>query len=167
VRGSVATDAVVIAHYGKNGRDIWLYTRSDGTQQYIAIADNGAESQESALQKQLREQGHIALYGIYFDTDIVVPRPESEPTLRHLLELLENDASLHLEVQGHTDNSGAVGHNEKLSDARAASVRQWLIDHGVAADRLTSKGYAATKPVADNGSPEGRAKNRRVEVAKP
>ena len=167
VRGFVGGDAVVVAHYGKNGRDIWLSTHSDGVQQSIAIADTGAETQESNLQKQLRTEGHVALYGIYFDTDIATPRPESEPTLQHLLELLTNDAALHLEVQGHTDTTGTVPHNEQLSAARAASVKQWLVDHGIAADRLTSKGYAATKPVADNKSPEGRAKNRRVEVAKP
>ncbi len=165
-RGAVAGDAVVIAHYGKDGRDIWLYTRGDGSQQSISIADNGEATQETALQKQLREEGHVALYGIYFDTDISIPRPESGPTLQHILELLQNDTALSLEVQGHTDSTGTVEHNEKLSAARAASVRQWLADHGIAAGRLTSKGYASTKPVADNKSPEGRAKNRRVEIAK-
>ena len=121
---------------------------------------------ESALQKQLREEGHFALYGIYFDTDIAIPRPESGPTLQHVLELLQNDTALKLEVQGHTDSTGSVEHNEKLSDARGASVKQWLVDHGIDASRLESKGYAATQPVADNKTPEGRARNRRVEIKK-
>ena len=77
---------------------------------------------------------------------------------------MTGDASLRLEVQGHTDDSGSPEHNAKLSGDRATSVRDWLIAHGIAASRLTSKGYGATKPVADNHTPEGKAKNRRVEV---
>jgi len=153
VRGSVAGDAVVIAHYAKNGRDLWLYTRADGSQQYIAVADFGAEAESSGLRKQIATVGHVALYGIYFDTDIATPRPESETTLQQVLHLLTDDKALRLEIQGHTDNTGTPQHNEALSAARAASVQAWLTAHGIAADRLTSKGYAATKPVADNGSP--------------
>ena len=81
---------------------------------------------------------------------------------------MTDDKALRLEIQGHTDNTGTPQHNEALSAARAASVQAWLTAHGIATDRLTSKGYAATMPVADNRSPEGRAKNRRrVELAKP
>ena len=75
--------------------------------------------------------------------------------------------TLKLEVQGHTDNVGNDAYNQTLSEARAKAVVTWLTQHGVAADRLTAKGYGKTKPVADNGSDEGRAKNRRVEIADP
>jgi OmpA-OmpF porin, OOP family len=166
VRGQVAGDAVVIAHFAKNGRDIWLYTRGDGTKQNINVADYGAQTKQASLRDQLAKDGHVALYGIYFDTDLSTPRPESEATLQNVLKLLRDDATLRLEVQGHTDDVGTADHNAKLSDARAASVKTWLTGHGIAADRLTSKGYGATKPVADNHTPEGRAKNRRVELAK-
>lgn len=165
-RFAVAGDATVLAHFTKNGRDIWLYTRGDGGQQMIAIADFGADAQAARLRQQLAVEGHVALYGIYFDTDVPTPRPESESTLQQILQLLKADPALRLEIQGHTDDSGTPDHNAKLSDARAASVTTWLIGHGIAASRLTSKGYGATKPVADNRSPEGRAKNRRVELAK-
>ncbi len=77
------------------------------------------------------------------------------------------DKTLKLEVQGHTDNVGNDASNQTLSEARAKAVMTWLTQHGVAADRLTAKGYGKTKPVADNGSDEGRAKNRRVEIANP
>jgi outer membrane protein OmpA-like peptidoglycan-associated protein len=77
------------------------------------------------------------------------------------------DKTLKLEVQGHTDNVGNDAYNQTLSEARAKAVATWLTQHGVAADRLTAKGYGKTKPVADNGSDEGRAKNRRVEIADP
>jgi outer membrane protein OmpA-like peptidoglycan-associated protein len=167
VNAKVAGDAVVVAHFTKNGRDIWLYTRGDGGKQNINVADYGAQSAAAALKKQLGKDGHVALYGIYFDTDKDVPRPESEPTLQNVLQLLKDDPTLKLEVQGHTDNVGAADHNAKLSDARAAGIKKWLVDHGIGSDRLTSKGYGAAKPVADNNTPEGRAKNRRVELARP
>ena len=166
VRGQVGGDAVVLAHYARNGRDVWLYTRGDGVRQNINIADYGAETKASSLKQQLAAEGHVALYGIYFDTDSATPRPESEATLQNILQLLTADRSLRLEVQGHTDNTGAVDHNATLSDARAASVKAWLVRHGIAPAVLTSKGYGATKPVADNNTQEGKAKNRRVELVR-
>jgi len=69
-------------------------------------------------------------------------------------------------VQGHTDNVGSDDYNLKLSDARAASVVAWLVSKGITADRLTAQGYGMRQPIADNGSDEGRAKNRRVELRK-
>ena len=165
VRGQVGGDAVVIAHYARNGRDVWLYTRGDGGRQNIDVADLGAQSRTASLKEQLSKEGHVALYGIYFDTDLAVPRPESDATLQNVLQLLKSDGGLKLEVQGHTDDTGSPEHNAALSDARAAAVRQWLTAHGIAAGRLAAKGYGATRPVADNHTPEGKAKNRRVELA--
>lgn len=69
-----------------------------------------------------------------------------------------------LEVSGHTDNTGKKALNQKLSENRAASVKAWLVKHGVAADRISTVGYADTKPIADNKTKAGRAANRRVEV---
>jgi OmpA-OmpF porin, OOP family len=81
--------------------------------------------------------------------------------------VLSGDKALKLEVQGHTDNAGTDAYNQTLSAARAPSVVAWLTHHGVAADRLTSKGYGKTRPVATNATDEGRGKNRRVEIADP
>jgi len=72
-----------------------------------------------------------------------------------------------VEVQGHTDNVGDDGYNQTLSDSRAKAVVTWLTQHGVTSDRLTAKGCGKTKPFADNGSDEGRARNRRVGIADP
>ena len=72
-----------------------------------------------------------------------------------------------LEIQGHTDNTGARPHNQTLSEDRALSVKAWLVAHGIAGGQLTAKGYADTKPVAPNSTPQGRALNRRVELARP
>jgi len=71
-----------------------------------------------------------------------------------------------LRVEGHTDNQGSAAANQALSEKRAQAVVAWLTSHGVAAARLTAKGFGQTKPVADNAAEEGRAKNRRVELAK-
>ena len=72
--------------------------------------------------------------------------------------------SLSVEVQGHTDAVGGDASNQKLSEARAAAVREWLTAHGIAATRITAHGYGKTHPVASNENDEGRARNRRVDV---
>lgn len=90
-----------------------------------------------------------------------------QAVLQPVANLMAADKTLKLEVQGHTDNVGNDAHNQTLSEARAKAVVTWLTQHGVAADRLSAKGYGKTKPVADNGSDEGRAKNRRVEIFNP
>jgi len=83
-----------------------------------------------------------------------------------VLALMNSSADLKVEVQGHTDNVGGDDYNQKLSEARAGAVMEWLTGKGVAKARLTAKGYGLTMPIADNGSDEGRAKNRRVELRK-
>jgi len=162
-REAIGSDGVVIAHFTKTGRDIWLYDRAAG-QESITVADLGAATTAGRLKHDLATEGHVALYGIYFDTDSATPKPESETTLRNILQLLQSDPSLQLEIEGHTDDTGAAAHNEQLSAGRAGSVQAWLTAHGIAAGRLTVHGYGATKPVADNHTPEGRARNRRVEL---
>ncbi|MBS2029250.1 MAG: OmpA family protein [Deltaproteobacteria bacterium] len=72
-----------------------------------------------------------------------------------------------VEIGGHTDNVGTHDYNLKLSDARAAAVKDWLTAHGIAAGRLTSHGYGDTQPIVPNDSELNRAKNRRVELKKP
>lgn len=111
-------------------------------------------------------QHSIVLPGIYFDTNSAILKLESGPALENFIQSLKANPSLHVEIQGHTDNTGAADRNLKLSGERAASVKQWLTDHGMAADRLTSEGYGASRPIADNGTIEGRAMNRRVEFRK-
>jgi outer membrane protein OmpA-like peptidoglycan-associated protein len=166
VRCWIGSDGAILAHYTAKGRDLWLYTHSIGTGQSVSVADTGAESAAAKLQAELAGAGHIAVYGIYFDVDSSVPRPESAPALQHILELLQKAPSLRLEIQGHTDDSGAAAHNQQLSEARAESIRTWLTGHGIPAGRLTSHGYGATRPVAENKTPEGKARNRRVELVR-
>jgi outer membrane protein OmpA-like peptidoglycan-associated protein len=118
------------------------------------------------IQSALDTDGKIVTHGILFDTGSDRIRPESLPTLKTILGLLEKDASLKFSVEGHTDNQGGQGINQPLSERRAAAVKAWLEGKGIPADRLRSKGWGDTKSVDRNDTPEGRANNRRVEFVK-
>jgi OOP family OmpA-OmpF porin len=156
-------DAVLNAHYNSNGRDIWATLHAGGADYTIQVADAGAAD----IGKQLDRDCHVALYGIHFDFNKATLRPDSEPVLEKVLALVKERPDLKLEIQGHTDNVGGEDYNQKLSESRAKAVVDWLRANGVAADRLTAHGYGMKMPIADNGSDEGRAQNRRVELKKP
>jgi outer membrane protein OmpA-like peptidoglycan-associated protein len=160
-RGS---DATLTAHYAKNGRDLWAYLHMGGEEYSIKVADVGVDND---IARQFAKDCHVALYGVLFDFNKATLKPESDSVLRRVLAFLQKDAALKLEVQGHTDNVGGDDYNQKLSDARSKSVLAWLTQQGVAASRLSFKGYGKTHPVASNNTDEGRAKNRRVEIARP
>jgi len=100
---------------------------------------------------------------IHFEFNKATIRPESFPTLDAVADVLRQFPTMKLEVQGHTDNVGGAAYNLKLSDARAASVRKYLVDHGIDGARLTSKGYGLTQPLVPNTTAENRALNRRVQ----
>jgi len=162
-QGADQADVAITAHYGKNGRDIWAYLHGTGDEYSIQVSDAGADK----LAQELAQQCHVALYGVLFDFNKSTLKPESDAVLERVADLFARTPALKVEVQGHTDNVGTDSYNQTLSEARAKSVVDWLVAHGVAADRLTAKGYGETRPVADNSTDEGRAKNRRVEIADP
>lgn len=115
----------------------------------------------------LNTEGQIALYGVYFDTDKIFVKPESANTLTEIANLLKADATLRLEVAGHTDNAGTDEHNIELSQGRADSVVAALVGkHGITASRLVSKGYGEGTPVVANDNASNMAKNRRVVLKK-
>jgi outer membrane protein OmpA-like peptidoglycan-associated protein len=155
--------SVIWAHYGQRGRNIWAIVSPDAGGYDLNVADAGVAD----LGANLAKACHVAIYGVLFDFNKSTLQPSSDAALQPAANLMVADKTLKLEVQGHTDNVGNDAYNQTLSEARAKAVMTWLTQHGVAADRLTAKGYGKTKPVADNGSDEGRAKNRRVEIADP
>ncbi len=116
--------------------------------------------------KDLAMSGRIVTHGISFDSGSDAIRPESGPTLRKLLKLLQDDAALAFEIQGHTDNQGGEKVNGPLSERRARAVKAWLTGQGIGDGRLTTRGLGASKPLTTNDTPEGRAENRRVELVK-
>jgi OmpA-OmpF porin, OOP family len=117
------------------------------------------------MKQSLHDSGKVALYGLYFDTDKDVVKPESQPTLAEIAKLLKSEPSLRVHVVGHTDNQGKAEYNLDLSRRRATSVARELTGkYGVAGNRLDAFGCGVYAPVASNEAEDGRAKNRRVEL---
>ncbi|GEM_PF-1603971 len=105
----------------------------------------------------------VRVNNLFFDTGKSNLKQESYAELNFLLEMFNDIPTLVLEIGGHTDNVGAADNNQRLSQSRAESVRQYLISKGVGADRVKAKGYGENQPVADNETDYGRKMNRRVE----
>ncbi|MBN9050394.1 MAG: OmpA family protein [Rhizobiales bacterium] len=131
-----------------------------------AIADKMVDA--AAMAKGLGESGHIALYGIYFDTDKTVVKPQSKPTLDEIAKLLRAQPALNVVIVGHTDSQGAYDYNMNLSQRRAAAVAAALVSgYGIPQARLRTAGVGYLAPVGSNASEDGRAVNRRVELVAP
>jgi OOP family OmpA-OmpF porin len=121
----------------------------------------------SAMAKGIASAGHVALYGILFDTDKTAIKPESAATIAEIAKFLEQNAGVKLYVVGHTDNVGLYDYNLGLSQRRAAAVVAELTGkHGIPTARLRPAGAGPLAPVAPNETEDGRAKNRRVELVK-
>ncbi|HHG83776.1 MAG TPA: OmpA family protein [Bacteroidetes bacterium] len=114
------------------------------------------------IDNETREVLSAALTGIQFQTSKDLLKAESRPILDRVVSLMQKHPEYHLFIEGHTDSSGDDGMNLDLSKRRAKTAMQYLIDHGISADRLQSEGYGETQPIADNNTKEGRARNRRV-----
>ena len=104
------------------------------------------------------------LRNVFFETDEYELKPESKIELNKLLSFLNDHPNVNIEIEGHTDDQGNEAHNRSLSEARAKSVYNYLIENNISKDRLKFKGYAADKPIADNSTEEGRSKNRRTSI---
>ena len=111
-----------------------------------------------SITRAMNELGQL----IYFETNKATLRPESTRALNTIVALLKAQPFKHLQIEGHTDNTGTVKRNEQLSEERAKTVLAYLVAAGIDALKLTAKGFGSTKPVADNNTPEGRAHNRRT-----
>jgi outer membrane protein OmpA-like peptidoglycan-associated protein len=136
-----------------------------GQSGHVEIQLHRHEEGTSALEKAIAQTGSAAVYGIHFDTDSAKLRADSTPALQSVLGLINNHPGSRWTIAGHTDNQGNNVHNQVLSQNRAAAVIAWLTAHGVAPSQLAHQGFGATRPVADNVTANGRALNRRVEIA--
>ena len=138
----------------------------------LTVVDIGAIENKmvdaAAMAKGLGESGRIALYGIYFDTDKVVVKPESRPTLDEIAKLLASQPKLNVFIVGHTDSQGTHDHNISLSRRRAEAVAAYLVqNYKIAKPRLATAGVGFLAPIRSNASEDGRALNRRVELVAP
>lgn len=164
VNESMASDVAISAHFTQNGRNLWASLHKNDTYD-IRVADAGAVNKD--MGSSLKTSCHVAVYGVLFDFNKSTLQPAGDPVLQQILDLLKKNPSQKIEVQGHTDNVGGDAYNQTLSEARAKAIVTWLTQHGVAAGRLSAKGFGKTRPIADNATDAGRAKNRRVEIADP
>jgi outer membrane protein OmpA-like peptidoglycan-associated protein len=119
------------------------------------------------IASELAKAGRVDVYGIYFDFGSAALRPESEPVLKEIADALAGNAAWKLRIEGHTDNVGGDAPNLDLSRRRADSVRDALVSrYKITTARLTTDGFGASRPKESNTTPEGRARNRRVELVR-
>jgi OmpA-OmpF porin, OOP family len=156
----------------KRGKETWVEVRSYNNMYRLTIVEKEVMKQEvvadaAAMGNDIDTTGHVAVYGIYFDTGKSEIKPESDVAISEIATLLKNNNALNLYVVGHTDNVGSFDSNMKLSKDRANAVVKVLTSkHGIAAARLKSHGVASLSPIESNDTEEGKAKNRRVELVK-
>ena len=119
------------------------------------------------MRNKLLTEGKLVSYGIYFDVNKDIVKPESYGTLKGIADVLKENPNVRIRIVGHTDSDGAAAANLDLSKRRGASVKNELVKgFGIDASRLESDGFGATKPVAPNDTPVNKALNRRVEFIK-
>lgn len=175
----LTTGKVVIESYSNQGNGEFLICLPTGKDYALNVSKNGylfhSENfslkdynrkepyrLDIALQK-LRPGASIVLNNVFFTTNRFDLLPESKIELNRLAELLKANPTIKIEISGHTDDVGAEEANLLLSQNRAAAVVTYLVGQNVVADRLQAKGYGETKPIADNSTEQGRARNRRTE----
>lgn len=127
-----------------------------------ALADY-QEVQKDIPLKNIAVGSKIVLRNIFFDFDKSTLRSESTSELERLIKLLQDVPSMRIEISGHTDNKGADEYNLKLSESRAKTVVEYLVEKGIDKSRLESAGYGESQPMATNDTEEGRQENRRTE----
>ena len=163
IEGPHSSDGVLITHYARGERNLWLALHSSGNDYSLQLSDEAAPNK---IANDLQRSCHAVLTGVLFDFNKATLKPESTPVLQQVLALSQASPTLKLEIQGHTDNVGSDDYNLTLSRARAAAVKDWLTAHGANAALLSANGYGKGRPIASNDDDTGRARNRRVEVAR-
>lgn len=158
----------ICAKIEKGNQETWVRIQASSPEYYITIVEREAMKQyiqANEILDALNKDGFIALE-ILFDTGKSTIKTESQPIIDEIFSLLNTNKELKVSIEGHTDNVGNPESNKKLSNDRAKSVMNALISKGISKDRLSAVGWGQERPVADNRTEEGKAKNRRVEIVK-
>ena len=116
------------------------------------------------VKEEIKTKVEFAARNIFFNTGSYQLQKKSYAPLNEVAQILKDNPTLQLDVEGHTDNTGDAAKNQILSENRAAAVKAYLAAQGIEKDRLTSAGYGSDKPIADNKTAAGKSKNRRVEL---
>ncbi len=152
----------------QGNKETWAEVFAGDYDYDLTIIEKGEVEQEvtaNAILKELNETGKAILY-INFDSGKATIKKESMPIVGQIIEMMKQATEIRLSVEGHTDNVGSNESNQKLSEARAKAVVEAIVKGGIDASRLSSAGFGEEKPIADNSTEEGKAKNRRVELIK-
>lgn len=157
----------------QGGKEYWINvsTGSIPVHGYVVVLEREAFKPSvgfldaAAMQRALESEGRVALY-VNFDVDKATLRPDAQPVIAEVVALLKANPELRLAIEGHTDSTGSAERNRELSAARARSVLGALVGGGIEPARLSSAGFGPDRPLADNATEEGRAKNRRVELVR-
>jgi outer membrane protein OmpA-like peptidoglycan-associated protein len=105
----------------------------------------------------------IVLEGIVFQSGTAIILPESEQILSSAKKTMEENPEIKVEIRGYTNNAGTAKKNQQISNAQAKSVKVWLVKHGIASDRITTKGYGSKNPIGNNKTDDGRKRNSQIE----
>ena len=150
------------------GISIWAATYDFGQTGNFPTMIKNIRIAEGAvpLYDRFKTDGKIVTNGIKFDSGKATLKPESMGVINEIAKMMQQYPDIKLSVEGHTDSDGETEFNKNLSEERANTVMNKLIEMGISADRLSSQGFGEDVPVAENTTPEGKANNRRVEFVK-
>ncbi len=155
-----------IPNFRHNPTGITISSRQCHENQFAAIRNIRIATGDLELYDKMITDGKIVTNGIRFDSGKATLRPESMGVINEIVKLMKQYPEIRFSVEGHTDSDGDAQFNKNLSEQRANTVLNTLVDQGIGRDRLVAKGFGEEVPVADNNSPEGKANNRRVEFVK-
>lgn len=174
VKGKALDDKKTMYSASINGKEVYVQINTaanstDASSYNIEVVEVESMQQDVVvnMDESIEKDGKVALYGIMFDVNKAVIKPESEAALQMIIDYLNENPTVKIIIVGHTDNTGVIANNLKLSKDRAVAVKNYLITKGkINPARLGAEGVASLCPVSTNNTEEGKALNRRVEIVK-
>ncbi len=166
--GNGCTNWGTTLKFTNNDKEIWVYVQLSDDGYDMVIAEKEAMIQDIQANEMFEkiDAGEAQTLYINFETGKSVIKTDSEYIIDEMYKMLSSNPALKIIIEGHTDNVGNAASNKTLSEQRAASVKASLVKKGISSDQIKTVGNGQEKPIADNSTEEGKAKNRRVEIRK-